>query len=272
MKLIKLFSILFVFQLLAVNAFAFNWENSAEIETIFADAGVTGTFVVYDVDNNQFIGYNQQRANIQYVPASTYKIPNSIIALSTGVVSGVDEILPYGGGTHDMKAWERDMHLADAIKVSNVPIYQYIARQVGMEKMQTYVEKFQYGNMALGDVVDVFWLKGPLKISAVEQTQFLAKLAQGTLPVDAQSQKLVRDITLLEGGQGWALHGKTGWYARGDDPGLGWWVGWIVKDGHIYAFALNLDGEFSTENLEKRVRIGKTSLCALGLYSCEVQK
>jgi beta-lactamase class D len=39
-----------------------------------------------------------------------------------------------------------------------------------------------YGNTEIGTAVDTFWLPGPLKISAVEQTRFLAKLAQDALP------------------------------------------------------------------------------------------
>ena len=81
-----------------------------------------------------------------------------------------------------------------------------------------------YGNEEPGDVVDMFWLRGPLQISAVEQTLFLARLAQNELPFTEAAQAATREIILLEQGDNWALYGKTG-TAMYYSPPLGWWVG-----------------------------------------------
>nr|WP_269461524.1 penicillin-binding transpeptidase domain-containing protein [Methylocaldum marinum] len=117
-------------------------------------------------------------------------------------------------------------------------IYQELARRVGLERMRANVSKLGYGNGDIGATVDTFWLKGPLKISAVEQTRFLARLAQGKLPIREDIQESVREIVHLEQGDNWQLYGKTGWEnAPGRD--VGWWVGWVQKDDRVYTFALN---------------------------------
>lgn len=247
-----------------LSASAADWKENTKVAEIFKAAGVDGTFVLYDVATGAYIGYNKDRAEKRFVPASTFKIPNSLIGLSVGAVKSVDEILPYRGHPKPFtKAWEKDMGLREAIVVSNVPIYQELARRIGLERMRDNVSKMNYGNREIGTSVDTFWLNGPLKISAVEQTQFLAKLAQGTLPFPETSQKSVRDIARLDKGSNWTLYGKTGW-ENGPDPGVGWWVGWVQKEDRVYVFALNIDIQKESDAV-KRIELGKASLMALGI-------
>jgi beta-lactamase class D len=59
------------------------------------------------------------------------------------------------------------------------------------------------------------------------------------------------------------LYGKTGW-ENAPNSGIGWWVGWVKKDDHVYAFALNIDIQKATD-AGKRIEIGKASLAALGV-------
>jgi beta-lactamase class D len=243
---------------------AATWEESAAVGRVFKAAGVKGTFVLYDVSARKFFGYNKCRADTRFVPASTFKVPNSLIGLSVGAVKSVDEVLPYKGSPNPfVKAWAKDMGLREAIAISNVPIYQELARRIGLERMRDGIVRMGYGNEEIGTTVDTFWLHGPLKISAVEQTRFLAGLAQGVLPFPTDFQKSVREITLLEKGNGWELHGKTGW-ENAPGKGVGWWVGWVQKDGRLYPFALNIDIEKETD-AGKRVELGKKSLKALAI-------
>jgi beta-lactamase class D len=140
---------------------------------------------------------------------------------------------------------------------SRYPTFQSIKNLPGV------LARMGYGNMEIGATVDSFWLTGPLKISAVEQTQFLARLAQDALPFPQDFQKSVREIVLLEQGTNWQLYGKTGW-ENVPGPGVGWWVGWVQKGGRVYAFALNMDMQ-TTADASKRVELGKASLKALGI-------
>lgn len=240
---------------------ALDWRDSPAIGKLFAGAGVQGTFVLYDADAKAFIGHDRVRAETRLVPGSTFKIANSLIGLSAGAVKDVDEVLPYGGKPQPFKSWEHDMGLREAIKISNVPIYQELARRIGLTRMRDGVAALGYGNGEVGEVVDRFWLRGPLKISAVEQTAFLARLAQGELSFPQDVQEQVRDIVLLEQGEGWQLYGKTGW-VDAFEPGIGWWVGWVAKQGHVYSFALNID-VLQQDTLAKRIALGKASLKTL---------
>ncbi len=223
--------------LLSGHTQASEWNDSQAVDKLFGAAGVKGTFVLYDVQRQRYVGHDRERAETRFVPASTYKVANSLIGLSTGAVRSADEVLPYGGKPQRFKAWEHDMSLREAIKASNVPVYQELARRIGLERMRANVSRLGYGNAEIGQVVDNFWLVGPLKISAMEQTHFLLRLAQGELPFPAPVQSTVRAMTLLESGPGWELHGKTGW-CFDCTPELGWWVGWVKRNERLYGFAL----------------------------------
>lgn len=259
----KSLSVFVMFIMFTAQAFTAQWTEKDEIQSLFAAAEVEGTFVLYDVSADEFIGFNEVRARTRYIPASTFKIANSLIGLSVGAIQNVDEILPYGGAKQFMKAWENDMSLRDAIKISNVPIYQELARRISLEPMQENVKKLNYGNMNIGSIVDTFWLKGPLEISAIEQVLFISKLAQGQLDYSTEHQKEVVDILEVEKTDQWTLYAKSGWQTA-TDPGIGWWVGWVKRGDKIYAFALNIDMN-DIEDASKRIDIAKASLKALGI-------
>lgn len=241
---------------------AAEWKDSAQLARLFKEEGVTGTFIVHDLAQDSYTVHDRKRAETRYVPASTYKIPNSLIGLATGVVANVDQVLPYGGGPTRRPEWAHDMSLRDAIRISNVPVYQGLARRIGIERMRDGLRQLDYGNMDPGTVVDTFWLEGPLKISALEQTVFLDKLVQDSLPVPKAAMAVVREILRQEGAA--ELYAKTGWGARDTGIDIGWWVGWVKKDGKVYTFALNLDIPDNATGA-KRVPLGKASLQALGL-------
>ncbi|WP_094708027.1 class D beta-lactamase [Hahella sp. CCB-MM4] len=251
------FSLLIV--LFSLKSFAIDWQQSPEIEKLFKNAGVEGTFVLYDVSEQRYIGHKQSRAETRFIPASTFKIANTLIGLTVGAIENVDEVLPYGGKPQPLDIWEKDMSLREAIPISNVPIYQELARRIGLERMSSKVKRLKYGNADIGQVVDRFWLDGPLKISAVEQTGFLSELAQNQLSFPLDAQNHTREIVKLEQGYGWTLYGKTGW---GND--IGWWVGWVEKGDHIYAFALNIN-MYSASEAKKRIVLGKASLREVGV-------
>ena len=245
-----------------VVAGAAEWKESAQLAQLFRQEGVRGTFIVHDVSQDTYTVHDRQRAETRYIPASTYKIPNSLIGLATGVVTNVDQVLPYGGKPTRRPEWAQDMSLRDAIRVSNVPVYQGLARRIGMERMREGLQKLNYGNMDPGSVVDTFWLDGPLKISALEQTVFLDKLAQDSLPLPKAAMAGVRAILRPEGSGDQSA--KTGWGSPGAGPDIGWWVGWVKKEGKLYTFALNLDIPDDATGA-RRVPLGRASLQALGL-------
>jgi beta-lactamase class D len=235
----------------------------ADLEAVFAENGLAGTFVLYDVAADHLTLVDGKRAGRRFVPASTFKIANTIIALETGVVKDENEIIPYGGQPQPFKTWEKDMSMREAIALSAVPIYQELARRIGLDRYREWLARLDFGNRQTGTIVDTFWLDGPLEISAVEEARFAARLAQQKLDASTRSQSIARDIIRLESRDGKILYGKTGWRFS-SAPNLGWWTGWVEQNGKISAFSLNMDMPAATD-APKRVAIGKTMLSKLGI-------
>ena len=216
--------------------------NTSRLDDIFARHGVNGTLVIYDVQKNGYWLHNAGRAAERFYPASTFKIFNSLIGLSEGVVKDADEVFyRYSGEPVYLESWKADASLRSTIKLSQVPAYKELARKTGLERMQQNITRLSYGNGTIGDKIDSFWLQGPLKISALEQVQLLTKLAQGKLPYPPAAQKEVCDITVLKRTDAYTLHGKTGWATDNIAVPVGWFVGWVEAKGKLYVFALNMD-------------------------------
>ena len=221
---------------------AARWQERPDFAALFAQAGVSGTLVVYDREQDVLYGCGRVRAETRFLPASTFKILNSLIAFETGAVKDAQEVFRYDGRPRAITSWERDMTVGEAIAVSNVPVYQEIARRIGLERMREWLKTVAYGSVAIGNQVDLFWLQGPLTISAVEQTAFLDALTQRRLPFAPRSYALLDSIMPHENVPGGAgeFFFKTG-LAGHSAPPTGWVVGWARVRGKAYPFALNLE-------------------------------
>lgn len=209
----------------------------------FTDNGTSGTFVAYDAGRARLIASDASRSRTEMRPASTFKVPNSIIALETGVVADPDgDVFKWDGVKREIESWNRDHTLRTAIAASVVPVYQEIARRIGSERMTSFIQAFGYGNGDTGGGIDRFWLTGNLRISPLAQIRFIDRLRTGTLPVSQRSQKLVRDILpVIDTGTA-VIRAKTGLAgAEADRPMLGWLVGWAEKGDRQTPFALNMD-------------------------------
>jgi beta-lactamase class D len=207
----------------------------------FTDAGTAGTFVGYKTDDYLVIASDKNRSGEAKLPASTFKIPNSVIALETGVVGDPDkDIFKWDGVVRSIEAWNRDHTMRTAIAASAVPVYQEIARRIGAERMQKYVDLFEYGNRDIGGGIDQFWLTGNLRIDPVQQVDFVDRLRRGALPASKRSQELVRDILPVTKVGDSIIRAKSG--LLGAEQGrLGWMVGWAEKGSEQTVFALNMD-------------------------------
>jgi beta-lactamase class D len=218
-------------------------EIRADLAKRFADAGTAGTFVGYKIDDYLVIASDAERSGEAKLPASTFKIPNSLIALETGVVGDPDkDIFKWDGVVRSIEAWNRDHTMRTAIAASAVPVYQEIARRIGAERMKKYLDQFEYGNCDIGGGIDQFWLTGNLRIDPVEQIDFVDRLRRGVLPVSKRSQDLVRDILPVTKVGDTVIRAKSGLLgAEQGKPSLGWMVGWAEKGSAQTVFALNMD-------------------------------
>ena len=215
----------------------------------FADEGTVGTFAAYKAGDNAIIVSDDTRTRSAILPASTFKIANSVIALDTGVVADPDkDMFKWDGVTRSIPDWNKDHTLRTAIAASAVPVYQEIARRIGAERMQKYVDAFEYGNRNIGGGIDRFWLTGDLRISPMQQIAFVDKLRRGVLPASKRAQDLTRDILPVTTFGDSLIRAKTGLIGVDDrtaidgvKSSLGWLVGWAEKGSAQTVFALNLD-------------------------------
>jgi beta-lactamase class D len=231
--------------------------------------GLKGTFVLYDARHRSYIRHAPSRAAERFRPCSTYKIPNSLIAVETGVAADADFLIPYDAKRDPQQPgwlpeWPRDHTLRSAFKYSVVWYYQEIARRVGRERMERYVRQFHYGNQDISGAIDLFWLSGPLRISADEQVAFLHRFYDGKLGVAARTTAIVKDIMLADQGPGWRLSAKTGACGSGDEAVV-WYVGFVEKAGDLYYFALNLGGAPTSQLAPLRISKTREILNGLGI-------
>lgn len=207
------------------------------LDALFHKAGVEGALVVLDLEQDRLILSDEVRCQSRFIPASTFKMLNALIALETGVVD-VEEVFPWDGQPQSYPAWEKNMTLKEAMQVSAVPVFQVIARRIGLERMRTLVRKVGFGNNDIGDTVDRFWLDGPLTISAIEEARFVASLTQSKLPFQKHTQKIVQDLIPTDTVGKFRVHGKTGWATK---TMTGWYTGWLERPGYpVIAFSLNM--------------------------------
>jgi len=209
-----------------------------ELEKYFQ--GFKGAFVLYDLNSNQYIRYNPERCAERFIPASTFKIMNSLIGLETGVIPDENYVIKWDGTHYDIPSWNQDNTLKTAIQNSVVWYYQELARRVGNKKMQYYVDAAHYGNQNISGQIDTFWLEGGLRISADEQVELLKRLYQGSLPFSQRSMNIVKGILVMEKTGSYQLSGKTGSVQR-ITPHESWFVGYLETNGDVYYFATNYE-------------------------------
>lgn len=229
----------------------------------FDEAGVRGTLVLMKSGEGKAQVHDPARARERFLPASTFKILNASIALETGAVSGPDELFKWDGVHRSVAAWNKDMTLKEAFALSCVPVFQEIARRIGEDAMEAWVRGVGYGNGEIAGGIDSFWLQGALRISAMEQVEFLDDYRRGVLPFSARTTDMVKDMMVSASGEDWTVRAKTGWAAR-TQPGVGWWVGWVERGGEAWYFALNIDMD-SMEQAKARQRIVMAVLKAEGI-------
>ncbi|NQV15981.1 class D beta-lactamase [bacterium] len=230
-------SLIFEFALLFVLG---SCTSETDLSTLFHDRNVEGTILISALDGKTNYVYNQKRAQQRYLPASTFKIPNTLIALEEEVISSKYEIIKWDGQVRAVEAWNRDHSLNTAFPVSCVWFYQELAERVGNGRYLHYLKELDYGNQLTGQDLRTFWLSGDLKISAEEQVEFLKKLYRNELPFKQDYIKQLKDMMILEQTASYTLRAKTGWAIRKDKQ-HGWFVGYLEAHESIWFFATQID-------------------------------
>lgn len=230
-----------------------------------------GTFVLYDLKNDTYLRHDAARAAKRFSPYSTFKVPNSLIGLESGVIKDADFVIkwdekkyPRYGTIAPFTTWWRDHTLRTALKNSVVWYYRELALGVGAQGMKEYVAKLNYGNRDTSGGVDRFWLNSTLQISADEQVEFLKAFYKEELPFSKRSVRIVKEILTLEETPNYKLSAKTGGGPVGEDKTLGWFVGYLEAKGNVYFFAMQIEGPNYLAIRDKRIEITRRILTDLG--------
>ena len=206
---------------------------------------IVGSILVLDHHQEVFYSNDFDWARAGFIPASTFKIPHSLIAVETGVLKDENHIFHWDGQKRSLANWEQDLTLKQAFQFSCVPCYQQVAREIGPETMRRYLDSFNYGETVFDATqIDSFWLRGASKISPFEQIDFLEHMYFDKLDLSPKTVSVVKGIMNMEEIFGGVLSGKTGLSSTAEAT-IGWFVGYVEVAGDVYFFATNVQPKSS---------------------------
>ena len=214
-----------------------------DLASHFDARDVGGSITLYHLETNTWISSDRTDWKVPTLPASTFKVVNSLIALETQVIPDENEVLPYQG--HDTTLYgvrkdiQHDMDLKEALERSVVWYYLVLAERIGCERYQDILGKLPYGNGKIDCAKTDFWNIGEFAVTPVEQISLLVRLYRETLPFEARHQQTMKRIMLNKGFEGYEVRAKTGW-AFVDEVAIGWWIGYVTINGEHWFFATRL--------------------------------
>jgi beta-lactamase class D len=240
--------LLFSFCILLFSCNRNNVKVNNSLKKFFDDNNVTGCFALLNNANGQITVYNLARyRDSSFLPASTFKIVNALIGLQTGIISDDSMVIKWDGIERSIKDWNRDLTMYEAFRVSSVPYYQEVARRIGKDSMERWLDRIGYGGgindtlYRIGTAIDTFWLDNTLKITPAEQQGLVKKLYFRQLPFFKTYQDIVKRAMLRERTPDYTLAYKTGWGKTETGNQLGWITGWLEEEGHPYFIVLNIE-------------------------------
>lgn len=242
--------------------FACNNNNIKEddsLEKYFDANHVTGCFAMFNNAQGIFTIYNLKTyTDSAYLPASTFKIVNSLVGLQTGIISDEKMVIPWDGVTRSNPEWNKDLTMQQAFKTSAVPYYQEVARRIGKDTMQHWLDSLGYAekyHKPKIKIIDSFWLNNEIKITADEQLGLVKKLYFNQLPFQKRTQEIVKKVMLQEDNASYKLSYKTGLGYTENGDAIGWITGWLNKDKNVYPFVLLVKGAHDTDMQNIRMNI-----------------
>lgn len=214
--------------------------------------------VIYDMQAKKYFYYNDSLAHVPFSPASTFKIPNTLIGLECNILK--DSTTKLNLGALD------DPTLKLAFQNSIVPYYQELAKRIGDKNMHAYLKRFHFGNTLSTPELTTFWLTGDIRISAMEQIEFLNKIEMRQLGLRPESYETLMEIFQERRDGNIRIYGKTGWGVQ-DGQDIGWFVGFAQNHSDRYLFATVMTspeefyGTFDFGN--KRIELTKSAFQTL---------
>lgn len=224
-----------------------------------------GCFLLADLKSQKVVQQNGDTCDVRLSPASTFKIVLSLIGYESGILkNSANPIWHYHESYKaPFSSWKLPQGPATWMSNSCVWYSQVLTKKLGMTKLKSYIQKFNYGNQNLsGDDgknngLTNAWLGSSLKISPREQMMFLQRMLNKKLSLSSSTYDLAKEILLIgKLKNGWVLYGKTGTAldknnsvnslsAINDshEQSVGWFIGWITKDNRTLVVIKNIVGK-----------------------------
>ncbi|HYC59321.1 MAG TPA: penicillin-binding transpeptidase domain-containing protein [Thermoanaerobaculia bacterium] len=134
-------------------------------------------------------------------PASTFKVPHSLFALETGVVTDPLALVKWDRTDHSFDVWERDHSMDSAMKWSVLWFFRRTAGLIGRERMLRQLKNLRYGSDSFEGELTSFWVNGDLVVSPEEQLTFLRRMFRYELPVRRKHVDAVKTAMLMPPGK-----------------------------------------------------------------------
>jgi len=206
-------------------------------------------FLLADIESGQIIRNTDPAfCKERLYPCSSFKVPLAVMGFDSGILKDANTRMKWDGTKQMIPAWERDHTAASWLQDSVVWYSQRITSQLGMARVLKFLKDWDYGNQDFSGGLTHAWLSSTLKISAVEQTDFIRKLWAKKLGTNPNAiEKTLNILPVAEDSSDLKVIGKTGSGFSWEDPKakqqsdalfrVGWYVGLVKKAGKTYAFA-----------------------------------
>ncbi len=209
--------------------------DEPKIERFYKSHDIAGALLIESEDGQVAYEYNINDTE-SFSPASTFKIPHTLILLEEGLIKAQDETIAWDGVKRSYAPWNQDQTLKTAFQYSCVWCYQRYALKLNKAKYHDYLNKFNYGNRQIGSDITRFWLDGELSVSVRGQIDFIRKVYAEDLPVKKQHVQILKEIMLSDVSEQYKIWSKTGW--SGKD---GWYVGYLMAGDRVWFFANHIE-------------------------------
>ena len=202
-----------------------------------------GSFVLYNLNSDQWSLYNMDMATTRTAPNSTYKIYDALFALEEDLITPEYSLISWNQEDYPFETWEQDQTLQTAMSDSVNWYFETLDNQIGKDVLQSYIQKIGYGNENLGSNLSSYWMESTLKISPVEQVELLNAFYQNTFGFAPENIQTVKNSIQLFSSAHGTLYGKTGTGRIDGQDVSGWFIGFVETPENTYFFATNIQSE-----------------------------
>ncbi len=247
------------------NHYDFKGEKAHYIDLSEHFTGYDGSFVLYDIQADQYQIYNKDKSTLRVSPNSTYKIYSALFGLESNLISGENSTIKWNGTKYPFDSWNSEQNLKTAMKNSVTWYFQELDKRNQAGIIHSYLKRINYGNSDMSGGINQFWLESSLKISPVEQVQLLKDLYTNQFGFKEKNIQTVKEAIKLEEKNDEILSGKTGTGNVNGNEINGWFIGYVENRENTYFFATNIQNEENASG-KKAAEITLSILRDKGIY------